>query len=202
MLAAPEIPAQLPSEMLQRRPDVAAAERAVAAANASIGVQMAAYYPRLSLTGQGGFSGGDLGSLLSASNTLWSVGASAAETVFDAGARHAAVGAAHANYDQAVANYRQTALSAFAQVEDNLVAQRVLGREQTERSAASEAADAAEVIARNQYQAGQVDYTAVVVAQSTALSARDALVQVEAARATAAVDLIVALGGGWKSPPS
>ena len=201
MLAAPEIPAQLPSEMLQRRPDVAAAERAVAAASASIGVQMAAYYPRLSLTGQGGFSGGDLGSLLSASNTLWSVGASAAETVFDAGARHAAVGAAHANYDQAVANYRQTALSAFAQVEDNLVAQRVLGREQTERSAASEAADAAEVIARNQYQAGQVDYTAVVVAQSTALSARDALVQVEAARATAAVDLIVALGGGWKSPP-
>ena len=200
-LAAPEIPAQLPSEMLQRRPDVAAAERAVAAASASIGVQMAAYYPRLSLTGQGEFSGGDLGSLLSASNTLWSVGASAAETVFDAGARHAAVGAAHANYDQAVANYRQTALSAFAQVEDNLVAQRVLGREQTERSAASEAADAAEVIARNQYQAGQVDYTAVVVAQSTALSARDALVQVEAARATAAVDLIVALGGGWKSPP-
>ena len=82
------------------------------------------------------------------------------------------------------------------------MAQRVLGREQTERSAASEAADAAEVIARNQYQAGQVDYTAVVVAQSTALSARDALVQVEAARATAAVDLIVALGGGWKSPPS
>ena len=200
-LTAPEIPAKLPSEMLQRRPDVAAAERAVVAANASIGVQMAAYYPSLSLTGQGGFSGGDLGSLLSASNTLWSVGASAVETVFDAGARHAAVRAAGANYDEAVANYRQTALSAFAQVEDNLVAQRVLAREQTERSAASEAADAAEVIERNQYQAGQVDYTAVVVAQSAALSARDALVQVKAARAAAAVDLIVALGGGWKSPP-
>ena len=201
-LATPEIPARLPSEILQRRPDVAAAERAVAAANASIGVQMAAYYPNVSLTGQGGFSGGDLASLLSASNTLWSLGASAAETVFDAGARHAAVRIARANYDEAVANYRQTALSAFAQVEDNLAAQRILAQEQAERSAASDAADAAEAIARNQYRAGQVDYTAVVVAQSSALSAREALVQVEAARATTTVDLIVALGGGWKSPAS
>ena len=163
---------------------------------------MAAYYPNVSLTGQGGFSGGDLASLLSASNTLWSLGASAAETVFDAGARHAAVRIARANYDEAVANYRQTALSAFAQVEDNLAAQRILAQEQAERSAASDAADAAEAIARNQYRAGQVDYTAVVVAQSSALSAREALVQVEAARATTTVDLIVALGGGWKSPAS
>ncbi len=196
-LRLPLIPAGLPSTLLQRRPDIATAERAAAAANALIGVQVAAYYPSLSLTGQGGFASSELGQLFNASNLVWSLGASAAETIFDAGARRAKVAQARAYYDQAVANYRQTVLNAFGQVEDNLAAQRVLGGEQALRLAASKAAGANEVIARNQYLAGQVDYTTVVVAQATALNDRVAELQIEAARLTTAVDLIAALGGGW-----
>ncbi|MEO8927016.1 MAG: efflux transporter outer membrane subunit [Caulobacteraceae bacterium] len=196
-LALPLIPAGLPSTLLQRRPDIAAAERSAAAANALIGVQVAAYYPNLTLTGQGGFAAGELGQLFNTSSLVWSLGASAAETLFDAGARRAGVAQARAAYDQAVANYRQTVLVAFGQVEDNLAAQRVLAAEQALRLAASKAADANEAIARNQYLAGQVDYTTVVVAQATALSARNAELQIEAARLTTAVDLIAALGGGW-----
>jgi len=198
-LRLPQIPAGLPSTLLQRRPDIAAAERATAAANALIGVQTAAYYPTVSLTGQGGFASSELGQLFNTSNLVWSLGASVAETIFDAGARRARVAQARAAYDQAVAAYRQTVLVAFGQVEDNLAAQRVLGAEQSLRQAASQAADANEVIARNQYLAGQVDYTTVVVAEATALSDRNALLQIEAARLTTAVDLIAALGGGWRA---
>ncbi|MDQ2859501.1 MAG: TolC family protein, partial [Pseudomonadota bacterium] len=196
-LRLPQIPAGLPSALLQRRPDIAAAERGAAAANALIGVQTAAYYPTVNLTGQVGFASSELGRLFNTSNLVWSLGASAVETIFDAGARRARVAQARAAYDQAVANYRQTVLTAFGQVEDNLAAQRVLAVEQALRQAASRAADANEVIARNQYLAGQADYTTVVVAQATALSARNAELQIEAARLTTAVDLIAALGGGW-----
>jgi NodT family efflux transporter outer membrane factor (OMF) lipoprotein len=196
-LKLPEIPTSMPSGLLERRPDIAASERAAASANAQIGVQVAAYYPNVSLTGQGGFDSNQLAGLFSASNFLWSLGASVTETIFDAGARHAKVAAARAAYDQAVAQYRQTVLTAFGQVEDNLAAQRVLGDEESLQASASAAADANERITINQYHAGQVDYTSVVVAQATALGDRVTLLQTQASRLTTAVDLIGALGGGW-----
>ncbi len=199
-LAIPQIPPGVPSTLLQRRPDIAAAERTAAAASALIGVQVAAYYPNVTLTGSIGFSSAELGPLLSASNAVWSAAGSAAEALFDGGARHGAVAAARAYYDAQVANYRQTVLTAFGQVEDNLAAQRVLAGEQTFSMQARDAANAAETIARNQYDAGQVDYTTVVVAQATALADRTNELQVEASRLTAAVDLIAALGGGWRAP--
>jgi NodT family efflux transporter outer membrane factor (OMF) lipoprotein len=196
-LTLPEIPAAAPSALLQRRPDIAAAERQAAAANALIGVQVAAFYPSLNLTGQGGYASSELGQLFNASSSFWSLGASAAETVFDAGARAAKVRGARAAYDQAVANYRQTVLTAFGQVEDNLAAQRVYGAEEVQLKAAADAAAANERVTRNEYAAGTVDFTTVVTAQATALTARNALLGVQADRLTTAVNLIEALGGGW-----
>ena len=198
-LTLPEIPASLPSLLLQRRPDIAAGERNVAVANAQIGVQTAAFYPSVSLTGSGDFSTSELSSLFNASNFFWSMGASAAETLLDFGARRGRVGQARAVYDQSVATYRQTVLTAFGQVEDDLAAQRVLGREEALRRQATADARATEVIARNQYNAGQVDFTNVVVAQTNALNARNAQLQVEATRLATAIDLIAALGGGWRA---
>ena len=196
-LVLPEIPAGLPSTLLQRRPDIAQSERAVAAANAQIGVQIAAYFPSVSLTGSGNFASSELGSLFNASSFFYSLGASAAETLLDFGARRGRVAEARAAYDQTVANYRQTVLTALGQVEDDLAAQRVYKRELMLRKAAAEDASAAEVIARNQYNAGQVDFTTVVVAQTTALNARTTELQIEASQLATAVDLIAALGGGW-----
>lgn len=196
-LKPPEIPATTPSVLLQRRPDIATAERQMAQANAQIGVAVSAYFPTLSLTGQGGYASSQLDQLFNASNSFWSVGAQVAEAVFDAGARRARVAGARAAYEQAVANYRQTVLTAFGQVEDNLAAQRVLAIEEGQRREAAEAADLAETIARNEYAAGTVDYTAVAAAQANALSARNSDLSVQAQRLTTAVDLIEALGGGW-----
>jgi NodT family efflux transporter outer membrane factor (OMF) lipoprotein len=198
-LALPEIPAALPSTVLQRRPDIANQERLMAAANAQIGVQTAAYYPNLSLTSQGGLSSSSLGNLFAASSSFWSVGASLAETVLDFGARRARVAQARAAYDQAVANYRQTVLTAFGQVEDNLSAQRILGAEETLTKASADSATQSETITRNQYAAGTVDFTAVVVAETTANNARNTQVSIQAQRLTAAIDLIEALGGGWSA---
>ncbi len=197
-LTLPAIPGSVPSTLLQRRPDVATAERNAAAASAAIGVQVAAYYPTLSLTGSGDFAASELGQLFNASSFFWSVGASAAETLLDFGARRGRVAQARAAYDQSVATYRQTVLTALGQVEDDLAAQRVLGREESLRKSASADADAAEIIARNEYNAGQVDFTTVVVAEATALSARTTELQIEATRLATAIDLIAALGGGWK----
>jgi NodT family efflux transporter outer membrane factor (OMF) lipoprotein len=196
-LTLPAIPASVPSTLLERRPDIATAERNAAAANAQIGVQVAAYYPTLSLTGSGDFAASELGQLFNASSFFWSVGASAAETLLDFGARRGRVAQARAAYDQSVATYRQTVLTALGQVEDDLAAQRVLGREETLRRSAAADANADEIIARNEYNAGQVDYTTVVVAEATALSARITELQVEATRLATAIDLIAALGGGW-----
>jgi len=201
-LAMPTIPPGMPTTLLQRRPDIAASERAAASASALIGVQVAAYYPDVTLTGGIGFASSELGPLLSASNAIWSAAGSASETLFDGGARHAAVAAARAFYNEQVANYRQTVLTAFGQVEDNLAAQRVLVGEQAYSLAARDAANKAEKITVNEYNAGTVDYTAVVVAQATALADRNAELQVEASRLTAAVDLIAALGGGWRAAGS
>jgi NodT family efflux transporter outer membrane factor (OMF) lipoprotein len=196
-LALPQIPAAVPSTLLQRRPDIANSERAAAAQSEQIGVAVAAFYPTLSLTGDGGFSASNLGKLFNLSNSFWSLGADLAETVFDAGARSAKVRQARAAYDQAVANYRQTVLTAFGQVEDNLAAQRVYGSEEAQLRRAYDDAAAAVTIARNEYAAGTVDFTTVDTAQITALNAQRALVQMQANRLTTAVSLIEALGGGW-----
>ena len=198
-LTPPDVPVAIPSVLLQRRPDIAAAERQAANANAQIGVQVSAYFPTLDLTGQGGFSGSNLTGLFNASNFFWSLGGSAAETLLDFGARKARVREARAAYDQAVAQYRQTVLSAFQEVEDQLAAERVLGQEAPFRTEASQAADAAERIALNQYRAGTTTYTTVVVAQNTALQARTSLITNQTNQIVAALDLITALGGGWSA---
>ncbi|MFI4972961.1 MAG: efflux transporter outer membrane subunit [Caulobacterales bacterium] len=196
-LAPPQIPASLPATLLQRRPDIAAAERQAAAASANIGVQTAGYFPALSLTGSAGGAAGELSQLFAASSSFWTLGASVAQTVFDAGATHARVSQARATYDQSVAQYRQTVLTAFGQVEDDLAAQRVLaGESQLRRQAVAAAAENLRVVS-NAYKAGQVDYTTVVVAQASLLSAQNTELQMEGSRLTTAVDLIAALGGGW-----
>jgi NodT family efflux transporter outer membrane factor (OMF) lipoprotein len=196
-LTLPQIPTAVPSTLLQRRPDIASAERSAAAANALIGVQVAAYYPTITLSGQVGYAGGALGSLFDAAHSFWSLGGSASETLFDAGARGAAVRGARAAYDEAVANYRQTVLTGFGQVEDNLAAQRVYGVEEAQLKDAADVATANEKITLNEYNAGTVDFTTVVTAQAAALAARNALLTVQADRLNTAVDLIEALGGGW-----
>jgi NodT family efflux transporter outer membrane factor (OMF) lipoprotein len=194
---APEIPAGLPSTLLQRRPDIAAAERRAAAASAQIGVETAAWFPSLTLTGSYGFSAAELGKLFAASASVWSYGASVAETLFDAGATRARVSGARAAYDQSVAQYRQTVLAAFQDVEDQLAAQRALAAQQALRRQAAEASEQAATMVFNQYKEGQVAYTDVVTAQAAALTARRTLVQTTAARQTTAVALVQALGGGW-----
>ena len=196
-LNLPQIPTVVPSTLLQRRPDIANAERSADAANALIGVAVAAYYPTISLSAEGGFSSNTLSNLFSASNSFWSLGASAAETIFDAGARHAKVQGARAAFDEAVANYRQTVLTAFGQVEDNFAAQRVYGTEEGQYKQASDDATTNVTITLNEYRAGTVDFTTVVTAQATALQDQNTLVQVQASRLATAVSLIEALGGGW-----
>jgi NodT family efflux transporter outer membrane factor (OMF) lipoprotein len=198
-LQVPEVPVGLPSTLLERRPDIAAAERRVAAANAQIGIARAAYFPSLNLSASAGYGASAAAGLFSASNSLWALGLSAAQSVFNAGATGARVDQASAGRDVVVAQYRQTVLSAFADVENQLAATRVLGEQQALRRTASEAAGQVEQQLENRYRAGQVSYTEVVTAQVTALNARRALVQVQADRQTTAVALIQALGGGWQA---
>jgi len=193
----PAIPPSVPSTLLQRRPDIAAAERRVQAANAQIGVQTAAYFPNVSLTGSYGFAATELGHLFSSANSVWSYGASIAETIFDAGARRARVNEARASRDQAVARYRETVLEALQDVEDQLAATRVLADQAELRRRASAAADADEIIVANQYKSGQVAYSDVVIAETAAYTARRTLAQSAAQRQTTAVALIQSLGGGW-----
>lgn len=194
----PPVPVGVPSTLLQRRPDIAAAERQVAAANANVGIEQSAWFPSLSLSGSYGSSTSALHDLFDASTLLWSIGASAAETLLDFGARNARVVGARASYDQAVANYRQTTLTAFQDVEDQLSATRVLERQYALRQQASTIADENEQVLLNQYRAGTVGFSDVVTAQASALSARRALVQAALDRQTTAVALIQALGGGWQ----
>jgi NodT family efflux transporter outer membrane factor (OMF) lipoprotein len=196
--ATPDVPVAIPSTLLQRRPDIASAERQVAAANAQIGVDRAAFFPALSLSGSGGFNNDSLSGLFSSAASLWSVGASLAQTIFDAGARSARVAQSRAAYDAAVANYRQVTLTAFQDVQDNLAATAILARQEALLRQASIAADRSEASVRFQYQSGIVVFTDVVSAQATALSARRALIQIQADRQTTAVALIQALGGGWQ----
>lgn len=195
----PDVPAGVPSALLQRRPDIAAAERRVAAANQQIGIAQSAYYPNLSLSASYASSASRAADLLNASGSVWALGLQAAQILFDAGAIDERVAGARAAHAQAAARYRQTVLAAFQNVEDQLAAVRVLAQQETLRRAASRAADEAEAQQLNRYRAGQISYTEVVTAQAAALNARRALVQAQADRQTAAVALIQALGGGWQA---
>jgi NodT family efflux transporter outer membrane factor (OMF) lipoprotein len=196
----PDVPASVPSTLLQRRPDIAGDERRVAAANEQFGIARTAFFPSLSLTGAGGVGASQIGSLFNASNSVWSLGTTLAGNIFDFGARKAQVDVARASYDQSVARYRQTVLTALQDVEDQLVATRVLIQQYQLRQQASTAADQAEQIVLNQYQAGQISYTDVITAQNQAYTARNALIQAQVQRQTTAVALIQSLGGGWKAP--
>jgi NodT family efflux transporter outer membrane factor (OMF) lipoprotein len=195
----PVTPAGVASRLLERRPDIAAAERQVAAANAQIGVAIAAFYPDLTLSGSYGFSSNTFGTLFRAANNVWSVGASASETIFDAGARSAAVAAARASYDQSVANYRQTVLAGFQQVEDELATLRILEQQDAVEEETVKSAHLAVQLTLNQYKAGTVAYTSVVTAQATALNEDESLLTISQNRMVASVTLVEALGGGWSA---
>ncbi len=196
----PTVPGVLPSTLLERRPDVAAAERRVAAANANIGIQRAAYFPQFTLSGNAGTSGSKVSQLFSAATSLWSFGLSGLMTLLDFGARHGQVLQARGQFDQAAATYRQTALTAFQQVEDNLAATRVLADVTSSRADAADAAVKAEAIANNQYRSGIIDYSQVIVAQTTSLSARQSQIQAVINQQTAVVALVQAIGGEWNEP--
>ncbi len=194
----PAIPAGLPSELLERRPDIAAAERRLAAANAQIGIAQAAFFPTITLSGTVGVANFSLADLFSWPSRLWSVGASLTEIVFDAGRRKAVTEEAQASYDATVANYRQTVLTAFQGVEDNLAALRLLAEEAAQQESAVKAAEAALTLALNRYRGGVATYLEVIIAQAAALNAERDAIDILTRRMTAAVQLIQALGGGWE----
>ena len=204
-ITPPAVPALLPAELLERRPDIAAAERRVAAANAQVGVATAAFFPRLLLAASAGLQSTSLGSLFSAPSHFWSLGPSLVQTLFSGGRRRAAVDQARASYDAAVATYRQSALGAFQEVEDGLAAQRILGVEAAQEAAAVAASDRLVTIARNRYRGGITTYLEVVTAEQAALSNHRAAVQLLTRRLTNGVALVKALGGGWDAaslPPA
>ena len=198
----PDVPVGVPSTLLLRRPDIAAAERRVATANAQIGVAQAAYYPSFNLSASAGTASSRVADLFSAPAFLWSLGLSGAQVLFNGGARDARADGARAVYDQSVARYRQVVLAAFQNVEDQLSSARVLQAQQALRVQASNAADLVEQQVLNRYRAGQIGFGEVITAQTTALNARRALVQATADRQTTAVALIQALGGGWQATDS
>jgi NodT family efflux transporter outer membrane factor (OMF) lipoprotein len=197
-VAPPAIPGLLPSELLERRPDVAGAERRTASANALIGVAVAAYFPKLSLDASAGFLSDTLSKLFSAPAFVWSVGPSALATLFDAGRRRAVTKQRRAEYDEAVGAYRETVLTAFEEVEDQLVALRLLAREETQQAAAVAAAERSLRLAENRYQGGITTYLEVVIAQSAALSNERTAVDLLTRRMTASVNLIKAFGGEFE----
>ncbi|MDA8381480.1 MAG: TolC family protein, partial [Betaproteobacteria bacterium] len=193
----PLIPAGVPAQMLARRPDLASAEQTLAQANAQIGVARTAWLPNLMLSAQADASASRLAELGSAPSLFWSLGPALSATVFDGGARRAQLASAKARYRQAVADYRQTALTAFQQVEDNLAAQRILEHEAALQRQTVQAAETSLRLVVNQYKAGVVPYLDVIVAQSTATGAQDAALTLLGRRLAASVGLIQALGGGW-----
>ena len=196
----PPVPPELPSELLLRRPDLAAAERAVAAANANIGVARAAWFPSLNLSASVGWGATSLATLVSAPALTWSLGAALAQPIFNAGALDAAIDQALAAHRGASASYRQAALTALGQVEDQLTALDALATQITHTRLAADAATGAEQRILNSYRAGISAYTNVVTAQASALTARRSLIQLQLQRQQAAVGLIQALGGGWQAP--
>ncbi len=208
----PVIPTGLPSDLLERRPDISATERRMAAANAQIGVAKAAYYPTITLSGTGGFEGGSITNWFNGPSGFVAAGVSAIDTIFDAGRRRAVTDQAKAAYNQSVANYQQTVLTAFQDVEDNLAALRILEEEAATQNAAVNAAEHSLALSTNRYKGGVTTYLEVITAQSAALSDERVAVQIAGRRMTASVLLIKALGGGWstanlpmvqkKAPPS
>ena len=194
----PSIPAGIPSGLLERRPDIAAAERRAAAANAQIGVAQAAYYPNITLIASGGFESAHLAKWLTWPNRLWSVGSTVLQTVFDGGLRGALTDQARAVYDANVASYRQTVLTGFKEVEDNLAALRILEEEALVQDEAVKAARQSVTISTNQYKAGTVSYLDVVTVQTIALNNERTAIDILGRRMTAGVLLIKALGGDWE----
>ncbi len=195
--AAPPVPIGVPSQLLERRPDIAAAERNMAAANAQIGIAYAAYYPALTLSAGGGFESSTLQQLFSWPSRFWSIGGSLSETLFDAGLRRATVDQFIATYNAGVAGYRQTVLTAFQQVEDNLAAVRILSQEIQKLQQAVASADTSLQLEIGRYQTGIDPYLDVVIAQTILLNNQQALINSQVAQMTACVQLIAALGGGW-----
>jgi NodT family efflux transporter outer membrane factor (OMF) lipoprotein len=198
--AVPPVPTGLPSEILERRPDIAAAERTVASANALIGVAEAAYFPTLTLSASGSYDSSNLANIFSSPNPLWSIGPALTETIFDAGLRQAQTAQAKAVYDQDVATYRETVLTAFQQVEDNLAALRILEQEEQVQDSAVKDARKAVELEINQYRAGTVSALDVITVQATALTDEKTDVTLLGERFNACILLIQYLGGGWTAP--
>lgn len=194
----PIIPVELPSELLERRPDIAQSERLVAQANAQIGVAIAAYFPTLTLSGMGGFDSSLLKNLFTKPARFWSIAGALADTLFDGGLRSAQVAAARANYDQTVAVYRQTVLSAFQNVEDNLVALRILAQEIEKQNEAVDVAKKSLKVVMNEYQAGTAQLSDILNAELTLFTAEKGANDINYRRMTSVVGLIMALGGGWE----
>jgi NodT family efflux transporter outer membrane factor (OMF) lipoprotein len=195
----PVVPAGLPSQLLLRRPDIAASERALESANAQIGVAEAAWFPSLTLSGSYGYESSSLSTLIRASNNVWSFGPSIAETLFNAGATYAQTKEERALYDSAVASYRETVLTAFQQVENDLATLRHLETEYAQDQAAVIDAQKSATLTLNQYRAGTVAYTAVIVADGTLFNAQITALGIQSQRLVASADLVDAIGGGWDS---
>jgi NodT family efflux transporter outer membrane factor (OMF) lipoprotein len=193
----PAIPVGVPSELLERRPDIAASERRVASANAQIGLATVAYYPLVNIEASGGFESGSITTLLQGPSALWSAGSSALVTIFDVGRRRAVSDEAKQGYDYAVASYRETVLAAFQQVEDSLAALRILEHEAGIQARAVEAAQASLALSTTRYEGGVTNYLEVITAQNAALSDEVTAVNILGRRMASAVLLIQALGGGW-----
>jgi NodT family efflux transporter outer membrane factor (OMF) lipoprotein len=193
----PVAPTGLPSTLLERRPDIAGAERRMAAANAQVGVAIAAYFPDISLSGSYGSQTSNFASLLTAPTLVWSIGAQVSESILDFGSRSAQVEQARALYDQNVADYRQTVLTGFQQVEDQLSTLRILEQQAAVQDQVVKSAEEAARLTLNQYKAGTVPYSSVITAQTTALSAEETAIGITQNRLTASVTLIQAIGGGW-----
>ena len=195
----PAIPQSLPSQLLERRPDIASAERKMSAANAEIGIAEAAWYPDLSLAASGGYNNSSYADWISVPNRVWSIGPQLALSLFDGGARSAQVESAEAGYQQTVAEYRQTVLDSFREVDDALVQLQVLEQEAVVQQAAVNAAREALQLLTNQHQAGTIDYNSVVNVQTSALNNQRSALTLLGNRLTASVQLITALGGGWQA---
>ncbi|HLJ75906.1 MAG TPA: efflux transporter outer membrane subunit, partial [Acidobacteriaceae bacterium] len=193
----PAIPVGLPSQLLERRPDIAAAERQVVAANAQIGIALSAYYPNISLTGTGGFLSGSAGTWIQGPSEFWSLGASAVELLFDAGRRHAITQETRDAYELQVANYRQNVLNAFQEVEDNLSTLRILDQESAIQAGAVSSAQHSLDISTRRYKGGVATYLEVLTAQTALLSNQRTQADLTARQYAASAQLILALGGGW-----
>src|ERR1700677_1467075 len=204
-LQLPQVPVGVPSQLLERRPDVAGAERRADAANAQIGIAIAAYYPTVNLTGTGGFESTSGGNLIQGPSSLWSLGGSAVELLFDAGRRHSLTEQARDVYEQNVANYRQTVLQAFQEVEDSLSGLRILNSEQVAQARAVDSAERSLLISTNRYKGGVTTYLEVIMAQTVQLANERTAADITTREFAASVQLIEALGGGWdttKLPPN